>query len=193
MNASASPAGTSHLHRSGGAGVGFGVGVGVGVGGADFLGRVGGADFLAGPGRAEVARCQVLTNGIPLLAYSGWISAGHTAAGNRQGCRDAHAAPVQIPRGRRPAVAGCDGIMLVSGVPARARGIRRRLAVRCCRHKVALPTERIQRSGRRVGRPEAPPQAHVCAASRNKRRSFTPSQPRTGRRRNNQSRMSPSP
>jgi hypothetical protein len=137
MNASASPAGTSHLHRSDGGGAG--AGVGFGVGGADFLGRVGGADFLAGPGRAEVARCQVLTNGIPLVAYSGWISAGHTAVGDRQGCRDAHAAPVQTPRGRRPAVAGSDGIMLVSPVPARARGIRRRLAVRCCRHKVAFP------------------------------------------------------
>ena len=68
------PVTTSQRHRDGGEG-----GVGVGVGGTDFLGGrergragggVGGADFLAGPGRAEVARCQVLTNGIPLLAYS---------------------------------------------------------------------------------------------------------------------------
>jgi hypothetical protein len=57
--------------------------------------------------------------------------------------------------------------MLVSGVPARARRIRRRLAARCCRHKVAFP------------------QSAAC--------SFTPSQPPPGRSRNDESRMSPSP
>jgi len=57
--------------------------------------------------------------------------------------------------------------MLVSGVPARARRIRRRLAARCCRHKVAFP------------------QSAAC--------SFIPSQPPPGRLRNDESRMSPSP
>ena len=49
-------------------------------------------------------------------------------------------ASVQGTRDSRQAVAGSDEIMLVSGVPARARRIRRRFAVRWCRHK--LPVNR---------------------------------------------------
>ena len=56
MNVIAIPAGSSHIRRDGDEG-------GVGVGGTDFFG---------GPGRAGVARCQVLTNRIRLLVSSGW-------------------------------------------------------------------------------------------------------------------------
>ena len=56
--------------------------------------------------------------------------------------------------------------MLVSGVPARAWRLRRRLTARCCRHNVAFPTERIQRPGYRAARPQASPSAHPCAARR---------------------------
>lgn len=54
MNAIAIPAGSSHTRRDG------------------DEGGVGGTDFLGGPGRAGVARCQVLTNRIRLLVSSGW-------------------------------------------------------------------------------------------------------------------------
>jgi hypothetical protein len=57
MNAIAIPAGSSHTRRDGDEG---------------DEGGVGGTDFLGGPGRAGVARCQVLTNRIRLLVSSGW-------------------------------------------------------------------------------------------------------------------------
>jgi len=50
------------------------------------------------------------------------------------GYRDAHAASGQAALDSRLAVAGSRVIMLVSGVPARARLARRRGATRCCRH-----------------------------------------------------------
>ena len=61
------------------------------------------------------------------------------SSGEQRGCRDAHAASAQGTRDSRQAVAGSDGIMLVSGMPARARGVRRRIALRWCRHKVSQP------------------------------------------------------
>ena len=159
MNTIATPAGSSHLHRADDEGA-AGSGVGVGVGGMDFLG---------GPRRAEVARCQVLTNAGPLLASSDWRSAGHTVIGDAGRYRDAHAASLQSTFGSRPAVAGGDGIMLVSGVPARARRTRRRLATRCCRHKVAFPQKEF--SGKIVEDPgRRPRRQHIrCAAGRNER------------------------
>ena len=58
--------------------------------------------------------------------------------GARHGSRDAYAAPAHTALGSRLAVAGSDGIMLLSGMPARARRVWRRIAAGCCRHKVAL-------------------------------------------------------
>ena len=151
MTAIAIPAGSSHIRR-------VGVGVGVGVGGTDFFG---------GPGRAGVMRCQVLTNGTRSVVSSVGNPRATPSSGARHGCRYAHAAPAQSALGSRPAVAGSDRIMLLSGVPARARRVWRRIGARCCRHKVAPP--RCQ---------------HACSV---------PSQPHLGRARNDQSRMSPSP
>jgi hypothetical protein len=61
------------------------------------------------------------------------------SSGEQHGCRDAHAASAQGTRDSRQAVAGSDGIMLVSGMPARTRRVRRRIALRWCRHKVSQP------------------------------------------------------
>jgi hypothetical protein len=46
--------------------------------------------------------------------------------------------------------------MLISGVPARARRTRRRLATRCCRHKVAFPQK--ESSGKVVEHPGRGPE-----------------------------------
>jgi hypothetical protein len=58
--------------------------------------------------------------------------------------RDAHAASAESTLDGRLAVARSDGIMLVGGVSARARRVRRRLAARCCRHEVAFPQSPVQ-------------------------------------------------
>jgi hypothetical protein len=150
MNAIAMPAGSSHIRRDGdevGVGDEGGDGVGVGDGGRDGgrdRGRDGGTDFCRGPGRAGVVRCQVLTSGIRLLVSSVGDPQATPSSGTRHGCRDAYAASAHAPLRSRLAVPGSDGIMLLSGVPARAppvRHVRRRLATRGCRHKVALPSE----------------------------------------------------
>jgi hypothetical protein len=59
--------------------------------------------------------------------------------GEQHGCRDAHAASAQGTRDSRQAVAGSERIVLLSGMPARARRARRRIALRWCRHKVSQP------------------------------------------------------
>src|SRR5580692_8993957 len=94
-------------------------------------------------GRAGVARCQLLTDGIRLPASSVGDPRATPSSGARHGYRDAHAAPLHTTIGCRLAVAGGDRIMLLSGVPARARYVRRRLVARCCRHKVAPPMQSL--------------------------------------------------
>jgi hypothetical protein len=98
-------------------------------------------------------------------------AASEVSAG-RRGYRDAHAASTQTSPDSRFAVAGSDGVMLASGVTARAWYVRRRLAVRCCRHRVAFPQNPAQ----------------PCLLTTN-----PPSQPCRGRMGNSRSRMSPSP
>jgi hypothetical protein len=155
MNAITIPVGSSHIRRDDGEGGGW-----AGV-------RDGGTDFFGGSGRGGVVRCQVLTNGTRSVVSSVGNPRATPSSGARHGCRDAYAAPAQSALGSRPAVAGSDRIMLLSGVPARACRVWRRIGARCCRHKVAPP--RCQ---------------HACSV---------PSQPHLGRVRNDQSRMSPSP
>jgi len=109
-----------------------------------------GTDFLSVPERGEAARC-------------------------RRGCRDAHATSVQSAHDSRLAVAGSDGIMLVSGVAAVALRIRRRLAVRwCCRHEVTFPQNPAVRS---PSRPPVGLAAATCLCRRLRRAQlplFTP-------------------
>jgi Transposase DDE domain len=93
---------------------------------------------LGGPGRAGVARCQVLTKWTRLLVSSLGDPRATPLYGARHGRRDAYAAAAHATLGRRLAVAGSDGIMLLSGMSARARRVWRRIAAGCCRHKVAL-------------------------------------------------------
>jgi hypothetical protein len=94
------------------------------------------------------------------------------SSAGRRGYRDAHAASAQTSPDSRFAVAESDGVMLASGVTARAWYVRRRLAVRCCRHRVAFPQNPAQ----------------PCLLTTN-----PPSQPCRGRMGNSRSRMSPSP
>jgi hypothetical protein len=184
MNASAIPTGRSHIRRDGGGDEG-------GDGGRD-----GGTDFFGGPGRAGAMRCQMLTNGIRLLVSSVGGPRATPSSGARHGRRDAHAAPLHSALGSRLAVAGSDGIMLLSGVPARARRVWRRLGARCCRHKVALPIQSSSPVAELVGRR---PSRGTCTCHGPERAPppptlvHFPSQPHPGRVRNDQSRMSPSP
>jgi hypothetical protein len=74
-----------------------------------------------------------------LERWISWEDQASPSSGKRHGGRDAHAASVQGTRDSSQAVAGSDGIMLHSGMPARAGRVRRRIALRWCGHAPSQP------------------------------------------------------